>query len=81
MAEFNGTQTPICYASCSIGHDSEKHTLPEKLKVLAGAGFDAIELSMPDILAYGQQISESKLEPHPKDYAALRSAASEIGKL
>ncbi|ETI22452.1 hypothetical protein G647_06527 [Cladophialophora carrionii CBS 160.54] len=81
MADFNGAEIPICYASCSIGHDSEKHTIPEKIKVLAGAGFDAIELSMPDILAYGQQISESKSQPAAKDYATLRSVASEIGQL
>jgi sugar phosphate isomerase/epimerase len=81
MADFKGAEIPVCYASCSIGHDSEKHTIPEKIKVLAGAGFDAIELSMPDILAYGQQISERKSQPDPKDYATLRSVASDIGKL
>lgn len=80
MAHFKGEKIPICYASCSIGH-SEKHTLPEKLKAIAGAGFEAIELSMPDILTYGQQISESKEEIDPKDYATLRSVAQKIGEL
>jgi hypothetical protein len=56
MVTFKGEKIPICYASCSIGYDSSKHTLPKKLAAIAGAGFDAIELSMPDILAYGNQI-------------------------
>ncbi|OAP60773.1 hypothetical protein AYL99_05775 [Fonsecaea erecta] len=81
MADFKGRTIPICYASCSIGHDGSKHTLPAKLKTLATAGFDAIELSMPDILAYGQEISESKAEIDPKDYETLRSVAAEIRKL
>ncbi|KAI1616917.1 3-dehydroshikimate dehydratase [Exophiala viscosa] len=80
MAHFKGQKIPICYASCSIGH-SDKHTLPEKLKAFASAGFDAIELAMPDILTYGQQISESKKEIDPKDYATLRSVAQKIGEL
>ncbi|KAK4943591.1 hypothetical protein LTR10_016886 [Elasticomyces elasticus] len=80
MAQFKGQKIPICYASCSIGHN-DKHTLPEKLKAIAGAGFDAIELSMPDILTYGQQISETKKEIDPKDYATLRSVAQKIGEL
>ncbi len=81
MGDFKSKDIPICYASCSIGHDDEKHTLPEKLKVLAAAGFDAIELSMPDILAYGRHISKSKSEPDPEDYTTIRSVASEIRKL
>ncbi|KIW95193.1 uncharacterized protein Z519_03777 [Cladophialophora bantiana CBS 173.52] len=81
MASFNGKEIPICYASCSIGHESSKHTLPEKLKALANVGFDAIELSMSDILSYGQQVSKSKAKIDPKDYQTLRSVAAEIGKL
>jgi len=81
MADFKGKEIPLCYASCSIGHDDSKHTLPSKLKAIANAGFDAIELSMPDILAYGQQVSKTKSEIDPKDYATLRSVAEEIGQL
>ena len=64
---------PTCYASCSIGH-AEAHTLPLKLKAIADAGFDAIELSMPDILSYGKMLNGE--EPDPKDYDTL----VEIGK-
>ncbi|EXJ77792.1 hypothetical protein A1O3_10021 [Capronia epimyces CBS 606.96] len=81
MAEFKGQKIPVCYASCSIGHDDSKHTLPAKLEAIANAGFNAIELSMPDILAYGQLISESKSEIDPKDYATLQSVGREVGKL
>ncbi|KAK8074488.1 hypothetical protein PG997_009151 [Apiospora hydei] len=42
---------------------------PLKLKAIADAGFDAVELSMPDILAYGKMLNGS--EPDPKDYDAL----------
>jgi sugar phosphate isomerase/epimerase len=81
MATYQGKQIPTCYASCSIGHDDEKHKLPEKLAAIAKAGFEAIELSMPDILTYGQQISETKSEIDPKDYATLRSVSQKIGEL
>lgn len=66
--EYRGAKVPICYATCSIGH-KESHTLPLKLKAIADAGFDAVELSMPDILAYGKMLNGK--EPDPKDYDAL----------
>ena len=81
MADFKGKKIPLCYASCSIGYDNANHSLPEKLAAIASAGFDAIELSMPDILAYGQEISESKSELDPKDYATLRSVGEKIKEL
>ncbi|OTB17176.1 hypothetical protein K445DRAFT_316673 [Daldinia sp. EC12] len=71
--DYQGTKVPTCYATCSIGH-KESHTLPLKLKAIADAGFDAIELSMPDILAYGKMLHGR--EPDPKDYNTL----VEIGK-
>ncbi|KAI2634857.1 xylose isomerase-like protein [Hypomontagnella submonticulosa] len=71
--DYQGEKIPTCYATCSIGH-RESHTLPLKLKAIADAGFDAIELSMPDILAYGKMLHGQ--EPDPKDYDAL----VEIGK-
>jgi sugar phosphate isomerase/epimerase len=67
------SEIPTSYASCSIGTE-ESHTLPLKLKAIADAGFDAIELSMPDILAYGKLLNGK--EPDPKDYDTL----VEIGK-
>ncbi|XXH03187.1 hypothetical protein Hte_009584 [Hypoxylon texense] len=71
--DYQGAKIPTCYATCSIGH-KESHTLPLKLKAIADAGFDAIELSMPDILAYGKMLHGQ--EPDPTDYDTL----VEIGK-
>ncbi|KAI1270415.1 3-dehydroshikimate dehydratase [Xylariaceae sp. FL1019] len=73
--EYRGAKVPTCYATCSIGH-KESHTLPAKLKAIADAGFDAIELAMPDILAYGKEVNGH--EPDPKDYDAIVSVASNI---
>ena len=67
--DYQGSPIPTCYATCSIGHDEAAHTLPLKLKAIADAGFDAIELSMPDILSYGKM--QDGEEPDPKDYNAL----------
>ncbi|KAI1445564.1 xylose isomerase-like protein [Annulohypoxylon stygium] len=71
--DYEGTKIPTCYATCSIGH-RDSHTLPLKFKAIADAGFDAVELSMPDILAYGEMLNGQK--PNPKDYDTL----VEIGK-
>ena len=53
--DYQGAKVPTSYATCSIGYKNT-HTLPEKLKAIASAGFDGIELSMPDILSYGAQL-------------------------
>ncbi|KAI1488408.1 3-dehydroshikimate dehydratase [Biscogniauxia mediterranea] len=66
--DYNGTKIPISFATCSIGHN-ESHTLPLKFKAIADSGFDAVELSMPDILAYGKMLNGK--EPNPQDYDAL----------
>jgi sugar phosphate isomerase/epimerase len=78
MVIFKGREIPVCYATVSIGHD-EKHTLPEKLKAIAGAGFTAIELGMPDIVAYGKHVSGK--EPAMEDFGTLASVAKQIGEL
>lgn len=66
--KYGTEQLPTSYATCSIGY-RDSHTLPLKLKAIAEAGFDAVELSMPDILAYGEQLKGSA--PDPSDYDAL----------
>ncbi|KAI0019049.1 3-dehydroshikimate dehydratase [Xylariomycetidae sp. FL0641] len=75
--EYRGAKVPTCYATCSIGH-KESHTLPLKLRAIADAGFDAIELSMPDILAYGKMLNGQ--EPDPKDYDTLVEIGKEVKK-
>ena len=70
-------QVPICYASCSIG--TPEDPLPAKLNAISAAGFDAIELSMPDLLSFAN--SHFKKEVGPKDYDDLCKAGKEVKKL
>ena len=73
---------PTCYASVSIGNRPE-HTLPKKLEAISAAGFQAIELGFPDLLAFatqhlrpGQQRDEnSPKEIQADDYDNLCAAA------
>ncbi|KAJ9136811.1 Xylose isomerase-like TIM barrel [Pleurostoma richardsiae] len=46
-------KVPVSFASCSIG--LPRHTLHQKIEALSQAGFDAIELAFPDLLAYANQ--------------------------
>ena len=75
--DYRGAPLPTSFASCSIGH-KPSHTLPLKLKAIADAGFEGIELSMPDILAYGAFLHPQGKEPAPDDYDALESVGREI---
>ena len=78
MAKFQGQEIPSCFASCSIGYKKE-HTLPEKLNAISKAGFSAIELSMPDILTYGQEVTGHEI--NPKDFATLKDVGKRIKEL
>lgn len=66
---------PTSYATCSIGCKPE-HTLPKKLDAIAAAGFQAIELSMPDILDFA--ILYLKKDVDLKDWDDLRTATRMI---
>ncbi|TRX88940.1 hypothetical protein FHL15_010168 [Xylaria flabelliformis] len=76
--DYQGAKVPTSYATCSIGH-KESHTLPEKLKAISAAGFDGIELSMPDILSYGKELHGQ--EPDPTDYNTLVTISKAIKSL
>lgn len=69
---------PTCYASCSIGHKPE-HNLPAKLKVISDAGFDAIELSMPDLLSFASE--KLNKDVGPKDYDDLCEVGKDVKNL
>ncbi|CAG7939017.1 unnamed protein product [Penicillium olsonii] len=69
---------PLSYASCSIGC-GPKDTLPRRLEAISAAGFTAIELSFPDILDYGLQLTGESISP--VDYPKIISVAAEIRKL
>lgn len=68
---------PVAFASCSIG--LPRHTLHQKIEAIREAGFDGIELSFSDLLAYasrhfGRDIAED-------DYGSLCEAASAVKAL
>ncbi|CAG8364803.1 unnamed protein product [Penicillium salamii] len=69
---------PLSYASCSIGC-GPKDTLPRCLEAISAAGFTAIELSFPDILDYGLQLTGQPISPI--DYPKIILIAEEIRKL
>lgn len=66
---------PTSYATCSIGCSPE-HTLPKRLDAIAAAGFQAIELSMPDILDFSKLYL--KKDVGPKDWDDLCTTAKAI---
>ncbi|KAL9079614.1 MAG: hypothetical protein Q9157_001499 [Trypethelium eluteriae] len=68
-------EIPICYASCSIGCKPED-TLPKKLDAIASAGFQAIELSMPDLLSFASLHLRHDVGPY--DFDDLGSAAKVV---
>ena len=70
-------EVPICYASCSIGKPSDP--LPAKLDAILAAGFDAIELSFPDLHNFAQSFLEKELKE--KDYDDLCRAGNEVKEL
>jgi sugar phosphate isomerase/epimerase len=74
-------QIPLAYASCSVGCKPE-HTLPRRLEAIANAGFQAIELSMPDLVSFAnshvrpaQQGDDGKKEITDHDFDDLVAAA------
>ncbi|CAG1983753.1 unnamed protein product [Fusarium graminearum] len=72
---YKGAQIPISFASCSIPMKI-KASLPDKLKSIRNAGFDGIELSMPDIISYGELLNGSS--PVEDDYDTLADVAKQI---
>ncbi|KAF4952622.1 hypothetical protein FSARC_12607 [Fusarium sarcochroum] len=78
VIQYDGAHIPISFASCSIPAKI-KASLPDKLSAIRKAGFDGIELSMPDILGYGKLLSGS--QPKEDDYEALADIAKQIKSL
>ncbi|GES64297.1 3-dehydroshikimate dehydratase [Aspergillus terreus] len=69
---------PLSYASCSIGC-TDDDTLPRKLEAISKAGFTAIELAFPDIVAYASQKVGRQIASD--DYTQLVDIAKDIRKL
>ena len=72
------TTIPTSFATVSIGCKDE-HTLPKKLDAIAGAGFTAIELGMPDVLTFAEQHLNRKIGPY--DFDDLVKVARKIKEL
>jgi sugar phosphate isomerase/epimerase len=75
-------QIPLAYASCSIGCRNE-HTLPKKLAAISAAGFQAIELSMSDLVSFANQ-HLGRADPNEitgTSYDALCEAGTEVRRL
>lgn len=68
---------PLCFASCSIG--LPRHTLHQKVEALAHAGFNAIELSLPDLVSYSSLFFRRDIAPD--DYEALCEAGRHVKEL
>ena len=78
MSEHDTTlKVPTCYASCSIGSPTDP--LPAKLDAISAAGFDAIELSFPDLLNFAK--SHLEKEVGESDYDDLCVAGEEVKEL
>lgn len=73
--DYQGHNIPTSFASCSIPPHF-KASLPEKLEAIRNAGFDGIEMSMPDILEYGSHIEGKKIRED--DYDTLSDVAGKI---
>ncbi|KAI9674412.1 MAG: hypothetical protein M1817_001750 [Caeruleum heppii] len=69
---------PTCYATCSIG-TRPNHDLPAKLQAISSAGFNAIELSMPDLLPFASTFLTKDVGP--KDFDSLCEASKEVKRL
>lgn len=74
---------PTSYATVSIGCKPE-HTLPKKLEAISAAGFQAIELGFPDLVAFANQhLRPSEQDDGPDeisecDYDNLCAAAKVV---
>ncbi|KAL6886110.1 xylose isomerase-like protein [Trichoderma longibrachiatum] len=73
-----GRNFPTCFASCSIPGYFDA-SLPEKLDAIREAGFDGIEMSMPDILAYSQHLNGEAL--NDDDFDGIVSVSAKIRDL
>ena len=59
------TSIPTCYATVSVG--TPNHNLEEKLKAIAGAGFQGIELGFPDLLSFASKKHDRDVGPQEFD--------------
>ncbi|GIZ49559.1 hypothetical protein CKM354_001258900 [Cercospora kikuchii] len=70
---------PLAYASCSIGTNPPS-SVPDRLAAISSAGFQAIELSMPDLVSFASEhFNSNDITDH--SFSKLESAAHELKKI
>jgi len=68
---------PTSFASVSLG--TPEDPLPDKLKAISAAGFQAIELGFPDLQSFASKYHKREIKDD--DYDSLCSAGVEVKKL
>ncbi|KAF2703342.1 putative 3-dehydroshikimate dehydratase [Pleomassaria siparia CBS 279.74] len=68
---------PASFATCSIG--SASTPLPAKLRAIASAGFQGIELAFPDLVTFAETYLEKNVKAD--DYESICSAGKEVKRL
>ena len=71
------TSIPTCYATVSVG--TPKHNLEEKLKAIAGAGFQGIELGFPDLLSFASK--NLGRDVGPQEFDILCNSGLEVKRI
>ncbi|KAI4228027.1 MAG: hypothetical protein L6R36_001961 [Xanthoria steineri] len=66
---------PTCYATVSIG--TPNTPLDQKLKAIAGAGFQGIELGFPDLLSFASKNYDKDVDA--QDFDTLCEAGRKVG--
>lgn len=68
---------PRCYATVSVGTPS--HPLDGKLKAIASAGFQGIELGFPDLLSFASK--KLNKDVGPQEFDLLCRAGQEVRRM
>lgn len=68
---------PVSFATVSVG--TTEDSLEEKLQAISAAGFTAIELGFPDLLAFAQKQLGKEIEED--DFESLCSAGKDVKEL
>lgn len=73
--DYHGQSMPTSFASCSLTYRPGQ-TLRDKMSAIRDAGFDAMELAMPDILAFAE--ADTGTKPDERDFDSIVPVAERI---
>ena len=71
------TSIPTCYATVSVG--TPNHNLEEKLRAIAEAGFQGIELGFPDLLSFASK--NLGRDVGPQEFDILCNSGLEVRRI